>query len=73
LSDPSPAGGWRLNAASSDPSVTVPSSISVAPSSATFQFALGTTTVTAVTVVSVQIFDAQTGLPLWGQILSVTP
>ena len=69
----SAAAGWRLNGASSDPSVTVPSSITVPGSSVTFQFALGTTTVTAATTVSVELFDAPSGLPLWGQILTVTP
>ena len=73
LASASPAAGWRLACASSDPSVTAPASVTVPPSSLTFQFALGTTTVTSVTVVSVQIFDAQSGLPLWGQIISVTP
>ena len=73
LASPSPAGGWRLTCASSDPSVIVPASVTVPPSSLTFQFALGTTAVSSVTIVSVQLFDAQSGLPLWGLIISVTP
>ena len=73
LASPSPAGGWRLACASSDPSVTVPASVTVPPSSLTFQFSLGTTTVSSVTIVSVQIFDAQSGLPLWGQLITVMP
>jgi hypothetical protein len=73
LASPSPAGGWRLTCASSDPSVIVPASVTVPPSSLTFQFALGTAAVSSVTFVSIQIFDAQSGLPLWGQIISVTP
>jgi hypothetical protein len=73
LAGPSPAAGWRLNVAASDPSVVVPAGVTVGPSSQTFQFSLGTTTVTAATTVSVQLFDAQSGLALWSQILTVTP
>jgi hypothetical protein len=73
LASPSPAGGWRLVCASSDPSVTVPAVVTVPPSSVTFQLSLGTTAVASVTVVSVQISDAQSGMPLWGQIISVQP
>jgi hypothetical protein len=73
LSSASPAAGWRLACASSDPSVTAPASVTVPPSSLTFQFSLATATVTSATVVSVQIFDAQSGLPLWGQIITVSP
>ncbi len=73
LASPSPAGGWRLACASSNPSVTVPASVTVPPSSLTFQLSLATTAVSSVTVVSVQITDAESGLPLWGQIISVTP
>jgi hypothetical protein len=73
LASPSPAGGWRLVCASSDPTVSVPASVTVPPSSLTFQFSLATTTVSTATVVSVELFDAVSGLPLWGQIISVTP
>ena len=73
LSSPAPAGGWRLTLASSDPSVTAPAGVSVGASSLTFPFTLVTTTVSIATVVSVEIFDAQSGLALWGQILTVTP
>jgi hypothetical protein len=72
LSGPSPAQGWKLLGASSDPSVTVPA-IMVPPSSTTFQFAMTTTVVTVLTTVTVQLYDAQSGLPLWGQAISVTP
>lgn len=72
LSGPSPAQGWKLVGASSDPSVTVPA-ITVPPSSTTFQFAMTTTAVTVLTTVTVQLYDAQSGLPLWGQAISVTP
>jgi hypothetical protein len=73
LASPSPAGGWRLACASSDPSVVVPVSVTVPPSSATFQFSLATTAVSSVTVVSLEISDVQSGLPLWGLVMSVTP
>lgn len=73
LSSASPAAGWRLSCASSDPSVAAPASVVVPPSSLTFQFSLATTTVSSATTVSVQIFDAQSGLPLWGQIITVSP
>jgi len=73
LSGPAPSTGVRLSLASSDPSITVPSGVTVAPGSQSFQFALATTTVAAVTPVSVEIFDALSNLPLWGQIFSVTP
>jgi hypothetical protein len=73
LASPNPAGGWRLTCGSSDPSVTVPGVVVVPPSSQAFQFVLCTTAVSSVTTVSVEIFDAQSGLSLWGQILSVTP
>jgi trimeric autotransporter adhesin len=72
LSGPSPPQGWKLLGASSDPSVTVPA-ITVPPSSTTFQFAMTTTAVTVLTTVTVQLYDAQSGLPLWGQAISVTP
>jgi hypothetical protein len=73
LASPSPAGGWRLSVASSDPSVTVPASVTVPSSSLTFPFSLGTTAVSSVTIVSVEIFDVQSGLRLWGLVISVTP
>jgi hypothetical protein len=73
LASPSPAGGWRLAFASSDPSVSVPASVTVPPSSLTFRFPLATTAVSSVTVVSVEIADARSGHPLWGQLISVTP
>jgi hypothetical protein len=73
LSGPAPAGGWRLAFASSDPSVTVPGVVTIPASGVSFQFTLATTTVTAATVVSVEVFDALSGLALWGQILTVSP
>jgi hypothetical protein len=73
LSSASPAAGWRLSCASSDPSVTPPASVAVPPSSLTFQFSLATTAVSSATVVSVQIFDAQSGLALWGQLITISP
>ena len=72
LASPSPAG-WRLTCATSDPSVVAPPAVTVPPSSLTFQFTLGTTVVTSPTTVSVQLYDAQSGLPLWGFVVSVTP
>jgi len=73
LASPSPAGGWRLACASSDPSVVVPVSVTVPPSSSTFQFSLPTNAVSSVTVVSLEISDVQSGLPLWGLVMSVGP
>jgi hypothetical protein len=73
LSSASPAAGWRLSCASSDPSVTPPASVAVPPSSLTFQFSLATTAVSSATVVSVQIFDGQSGLALWGQLITISP
>ncbi len=73
LASPAPAGGWRLTFAASDPSVTGPAVVNVAAGSVTFPFTLVTTTVSISTVASVEIFDAQSGLALWGQVLTVTP
>jgi hypothetical protein len=73
LASPSPAAGWRLTCATSDPSVIAPAGVTVPPSSLTFQFALATTAVSSVTAVSVQLYDAPSGLPLWGFVVSVMP
>ena len=47
--------------------------LTVPAGSTSFQFSMATAAVTTATVVSVEIFDAQSGIPLWGQIVSVTP
>jgi hypothetical protein len=73
LASPSPAAGWRLSLGSSDPSVAAPSSVTVPPSAATFQFSLATASVASVTAVTVNIYDAQSGLLLWTVGLSVSP
>ena len=73
LSGPAPAGGWRIVCTTSDPSVTSPGTFTVPASSTTFQFTLGTTAVTTATLVNVQLTDVQSGISLWGQLISVTP
>jgi hypothetical protein len=73
LSSPSPAGGWTMAFASSDPSVVAPAPLTVAAGASTFQFSVATNTVTTSTVASLQIFDAQSGVPLWGQVFTVNP
>ena len=73
LDGPSPAGGWQLALAASDPSVGVPPRVTVPASSQTFQFSLAIGPVAAVTPVVVNISDAQSGLSLWNVGLSVSP
>jgi hypothetical protein len=73
LASPSPAGGWQLALASSDPSVSPPSTVIVAASASTFQFSMATGAVSAATAVTVAVVDAKSGLSLWTIGLSVTP
>jgi hypothetical protein len=73
LASPSPAGGWQLALASSDPSVTPPATVTVAPAAVTFQFSMATGSVASVTAVTVAIVDAKSGLSLWTVGLSVSP
>jgi hypothetical protein len=73
LDGPSPAGGWQLALAASDPSVGVPARVTVPSSSQTFQFSLAIGPVTAVTAVVLNISDALSGLSLWNVGLSVSP
>jgi hypothetical protein len=73
LDGPSPAGGWQLALAASDPSVGVPARVTVPASSPTFQFSLAIGPVAAVTAVVLNISDAQSGLSLWNVGLSVSP
>jgi hypothetical protein len=73
LASPSPAGGWQLALASSDPSVSPPATVTVAPSASTFQFSMATAAVSAATAVTVAVVDAKSGLSLWTIGLSVTP
>ncbi|MGH9142444.1 MAG: hypothetical protein ACRD2I_15040, partial [Vicinamibacterales bacterium] len=73
LARASPAGGWQLAVASSDPSVTAPSNVMVAPSATTFQFSLTTGVVSGTTAVTVTIYDGPSGLSLWTVGLSVSP
>ncbi len=73
LASASPAGGWQLSVASSDPSVRAPASVIVPPSATTFQFSLTTGVVSAITAVTVTIYDGPSGLSLWTVGLSVSP
>jgi hypothetical protein len=73
LAGPSPATGWRLTIASSDAAVTPVSPVTVAPAAQTFQFTLQTATVSATTLVTIQIFDSASGLTLWTAGLSIAP
>jgi hypothetical protein len=73
LDGPAPSTSWRLALATSDPSVTAPARVTVAPSSQAFQFTLATSAVSAVTSVTVSVADADSGLALWTVGLSVTP
>jgi hypothetical protein len=73
LASPAPAGGWQLSFASSDPSAVVPSSLAVPSSSQTFQFTVTTVTVSITTNLTIQIFDAPSGLTLFTQFMNITP
>ena len=73
LGTPSSPSGWRLALATSDPSVTAPATVTVPPSSLTFQFSLATRTVSSVTAVTVSITDAASGFLLWTLGISVSP
>jgi trimeric autotransporter adhesin len=73
LSGPSPSGGWTMAFATSDPSLVAPPSLTVPAGASTFQFAMATNAVTTSVVASLQVFDAQSGLPLWGQVITVNP
>ena len=73
LASPSPDAGWVLALASSDASVSVPPTVTVAPSALTFQFTLATGAVSSVTPVTVGVADARSGVSLWTIGLSVTP
>jgi hypothetical protein len=73
LAGPSPASGFTLVVASSNAAVTAPPPFAVASSAQSFQFSLQTTTVTASTPVTVQVFDSSSGFTLWTVGLSVVP
>jgi hypothetical protein len=73
LGSPSPGGGWLLALASSDPSVSPPTTVTVPAGASTFQFTLATGSVPAVTAVTVAIVDARSGISLWTLGLSVSP
>jgi hypothetical protein len=67
------AGAWQLALTASDPSLTVPSTVTVAPATRTFQFSLSAGAVSSVTPVIVRISDAQSGVQLWAVELAISP
>jgi hypothetical protein len=73
LSAPAPAGGWALALSSSDPSATVPASVTAPAGSSTFAFAVATTPVTSATIVNLQVSDSVSGLPLFRISITVSP
>jgi len=73
LAAPAPAGGWTLSLSSSDPSATVPASVSVPAGGTTFAFAASTTAVTSAVVVNLQVSDSVSGLPLFRISITVSP
>ena len=72
LANPAPAGGWQFALSSSDPSATVPASVTVPESGVTFQFTVTTSPVASLIPVLIQIADAQSGLPLFTEAMGVT-
>jgi hypothetical protein len=73
LANAAPAGGWQLALSSSNPSVTLPSTVNIPASSLTFHFEVTTVPVSMSTAVTIQIADAPSGSVLFTQVLSITP
>jgi len=73
LAGPAPSSGWTLALSSSDPTATVPPTVSVPASGSTFAFNVATTTVTSAVVVYVQVSDAVSGLQLFRVAITVSP
>jgi hypothetical protein len=66
-------GGWQIAIATDNTVATVPSTVTVAAGSTSFQFTVATSAVSAATTVTIQLADAASGLVLWRELLSVAP
>jgi hypothetical protein len=74
LSSAAPSTGWQLAIASSSSTATPASpTVTVAPGARTFQFSLQTSAVSAITPVTIQVFEAASGAILWTLGISVGP
>jgi len=72
LANPAPPAGWQLALSSSDPSATVPASVTIPAAGLTFQFDVATVAVTTTTAVTIRIVDATSGSIVFSQALSIT-
>ena len=73
LTAEAPAGGWQIAISTDNTVATAPSSVVVAAGSTSFQFTVATSAVSAATTVTIQLADAQSGLVLWRELLSIAP